>query len=89
MPLHNGGVKQAAIVGERLCRRNEVLCAMPDTNCSSFVEQNATACHSERSEESPHLKAQSVRKMPRFFAEFTLSEANGLRMTDNGVILCE
>jgi hypothetical protein len=34
----------------------------PETGCSSFVEEKTTACHSERSEESPHLKAQSVRK---------------------------
>jgi hypothetical protein len=41
-----------------------------------------------RSEESPHLTAQSVRKtMPRCFAEFTLSEANGLSMTGPNVVL--
>ena len=76
------------------------------TNCSSFVEEKATACHSEPfavilipqsrekdlalpaqgklREESPHLKAQSVRKN----AEILLPQG-GIRMTDNEVILYE
>jgi hypothetical protein len=33
------------------------------TGCPSFAEEKVSACHSERSEESPHLYAQPVRKM--------------------------
>jgi sorbitol-specific phosphotransferase system component IIC len=54
-----------------------------DTACSSFVEENASACHSERSEESPHLKAQSVRKNAGIlrFAQNDRESGYPLRMT--------
>jgi hypothetical protein len=56
----------------------------------SVVEDNPIACHSERSEESPHLTAQSVRKiMPRCFAGFTPREANGLSVADPKVVLVD
>ena len=53
------------------------------TDCSSFVEENVTACHSEQSEESPHLEAQTVRKKCRG----CFVRRGGLSMTDPKVVL--
>src|SRR5208337_930912 len=55
-----------------------------DRGCSSFVEEKTTACHSGRSEESPHLKAQSVRKNAGIlrFAQNDRQRGCPLRMAD-------